>query len=115
MRKRYSPQRIGNDLLRGVEQLSRAGYDVPLQAREILEDLRLGRLVIKTADPGLPAASDRLGRRLFSGLVVASTTLSGALVIPHQLPLGAALFLVAGLILVLHVLRDRRRARAMVQ
>ena len=111
MKKRYSPQRIGNDLIRGVEQLSRAGYDVPLQAREILEDLRLGRLVVKTADPGLPVASDRLGRRLFSGLVVASTTLSGALVLPHQIPTGVALFAVSALVLVLHVLRDRRRAR----
>jgi ubiquinone biosynthesis protein len=111
MKKRYSPQRLGNELIRGVEQLSRAGYDVPLQAREILEDLRLGRLVVKTADPGLPVASDRLGRRLFSGLVVASTTLSGALVVPHQQMLGGGLFLVAGLVLVLHVIRDRRRAR----
>jgi ubiquinone biosynthesis protein len=111
LKKRYSPQRLGNELIRGVEQLSRAGYDVPIQAREILEDLRLGRLVVKTADPGLPPASDRLGRRLFSGMVVASTTLSGALVLPHQMVLSAALFLVAGLILVLHVIRDRRRAR----
>ncbi len=111
LKKRYSPQRLGNELIRGVEQLSRAGYDVPLQAREILEDLRLGRLVVKTADPGLPVASDRLGRRLFSGLVVASTTLSGALVLPHQMPVSLALFVVAGLILILHVVRDRRRAR----
>ncbi len=111
MKKRYSPQRLGNDLIRGVEQLSRAGYDVPLQAREILEDLRLGRLVVKTADPGLPLASDRLGRRLFSGLVVASTSLSGALVFPHQIPTGVALFAVSALILVLHIVRDRRRAR----
>ena len=115
MKRRYSPQRIGNELMRGMEQLSRAGYDVPLQAREILEDLRLGRLVVKTADPGLPVASDRLGRRLFSGLVVASTTLSGALVVPHQPGLGGALFAVAGLILVLHVIRDRRRARQAAQ
>ena len=111
LKKRYSPQRLGNELIRGVEQLSRAGYDVPLQAREILEDLRLGRLVVKTADPGLPVASDRLGRRLFSGLVVASTTLSGALLLPHQMAASLALFVVAGLILVLHVVRDRRRAR----
>ena len=111
LKKRYSPQRLGNELIRGVEQLSRAGFDVPIQAREVLEDLRLGRLVIKTADPGLPAASDRLGRRLFSGLVVASTTLAGALVLPHQVATGAGLFAVSGLMLVLHVVRDRRRSR----
>jgi ubiquinone biosynthesis protein len=111
LKKRYSPQRIGSDLMRGMEQLSRAGYDVPLQAREILEDLRLGRLVVKTADPGLPVAADRLGRRLFSGVVIASMILGGALVVPHQVVTGAILFGVAGSLLVLHVLRDRRLGR----
>ena len=111
MKKRYSPQRLGNELIRGVEQLSRAGYDVPIQAREILEDLRLGRLVVKTADPGLPLAADRLGRRLFSGVVVASMILGGALVVPHQPVTGIVLFAVAGSLLVLHLLRDRRLGR----
>jgi len=110
MKKRYSPQRLGNELIRGVEQLSRAGYDVPIQAREILEDLRLGRLVIKTADPGLPLATDRLGRRLFTGLVISSSTLAGALVLPHQLAAGIILFAFAATLLVLHTLRDRQRA-----
>ena len=72
VKKRYSPQRLGNELWRGVEQLSRAGYDMPMQAREVLEDLRLGRLTVRTADPGLPRTLDRLGRRLFTGLLVAS-------------------------------------------
>ena len=111
MKKRYSPQRLGNELIRGVEQLSRAGYDVPLQAREVLEDLRLGRLVVKTADPGLPLAADRLGRRVFSSVVIASMILGGALVMPHQLVTGAILFAVAASLLVLHVLRDRRLGR----
>ncbi|MDB4942858.1 MAG: Ubiquinone biosynthesis monooxygenase UbiB [Labilithrix sp.] len=111
LKKRYSPQRLGNELIRGVEQLSRAGYDVPLQAREVLEDLRLGRLVVKTADPMLPVAADRLGRRLFSGLVVASTTLSGALVFPHQVVLGSILLALSAVTLVLHMLRDGRRGR----
>ena len=30
IQKRYSPQRLGNDLLRGLQQLGRAGYDLPL-------------------------------------------------------------------------------------
>ena len=34
MRKRYSPQRLGNDLWRGVEQLSRVGYDLPVPVFE---------------------------------------------------------------------------------
>lgn len=109
LKKRYSPQRLGNELIRGVEQLSRAGYDVPLQAREVLEDLRLGRLVVKTEDPALPAATDRLGRRLFSGLVVGSCTLGGAVAWHDAKVMGGTLLGVAAVLLTLHVLRDARR------
>jgi ABC-type dipeptide/oligopeptide/nickel transport system permease subunit len=66
--------------------------------------------VIKTADPGLPLATDRLGRRLFTGLVISSSTLAGALVLPHQLIAGIILFAIAAVLLVLHTLRDRQRA-----
>jgi len=109
MKKRYSPQRLGNELMRGVEQLSRAGYDVPIQAREVLEDLRLGRLVVKTADPGLPLAQDRLGRRIFAGLVVAGATLGGATLFAQHVVAGATLFGVAGIVLALHLAGDLRR------
>jgi len=109
LRQRYSPQRLGNELLRGVEQLSRAGYDVPLQAREVLEDLRLGRLLVKTADPALPQTVDRLGRRVFSGLVVAAAVLGGAIAFGRERILGAVLLGIAGLLLILHVTRDLRR------
>lgn len=109
MKKRYSPQRLGNELIRGVQQLSAASYDVPLQAREVLEDLRLGRLVLNTTDPALPLAQDRLGRRIFSGLVVAGGTVGGALLWPHHMVLAAIVLGAAGAILVLHVLRDSRR------
>jgi len=109
LKARYSPQRIGNELIRGVEQLSRAGYDVPLQAREILEDLRLGRLSLRIAEGSLGPAADRLGRRLFSGLVVTGATIGGALTFGHERILGAALFAVAATILVFHVALDLRR------
>ena len=109
LKKRYSPERIGNELIRGAEQLTRAGYDLPLQAREVLDDLRLGRLSVRTADPALPLVADRLGRRLFSGLVVASTTIAGAMAAPHDKTLSVVLFVVASVIFVLHLLRDLRR------
>ncbi len=109
VRQRYSPQRLGNELIRGVEQLSRAGYDVPLQAREVLEDLRLGRLQLKTLDPTIPNAADRLGRRVFSGLVVASATVGGAITFSHERTLGGVLLGVSAVVLVLHVLLDVRR------
>ncbi len=77
LRKRYSPERVGNDLWRGLEKMSGAAYDMPQQMREILDDLRLGRLTLQTTNPPLPLALDRLGRRVFSGLVIASFVGSG--------------------------------------
>ena len=107
LKQRYSPQRIGNELIRGVEQLSRAGYDMPLQAREVLDDLRLGRLVLKTLDPSLATASDRLGRRIFSGLVIGATTLGGSLAYGHDHLLGGILLGFAGVVFLLHLALDR--------
>ena len=108
--KRYSPQRIGNELMRGVEQLSRAGYDMPLQLREVLDDLRLGRLAIRAPDPALALATERLGRRVFSGLFVASSTFAGAyLVRGEEKGLGAAFLVLGVLVWVGHALLDWRR------
>lgn len=108
--KRYSPQRIGNELMRGVEQLSRAGYDMPLQLREVLDDLRLGRLAIRAPDPALALATERLGRRVFSGLFVASATFAGAyLVRGEEKGLGAAFLVLGVLVWVGHALLDWRR------
>jgi ubiquinone biosynthesis protein len=81
LRKRYSPQRIGNELWRGFEQLSRAGYDMPMQLREVLDDLRLGRLSLRAWDPEVPRAADRLGRRVFMGLAIAALVVSGTLLL----------------------------------
>jgi ubiquinone biosynthesis protein len=109
LRQRYSPQRLGNELIRGVEQLSRASYDVPLQAREVLEDLRLGRLSLRVTDPVLPAVADRLGRRLFSAVVVGAGVIGGAVALPHNLVIAIVLLSVAGLLLVIHFVGDLRR------
>src|SRR4029079_9486409 len=108
LKKRYSPERLGMEVVRGVEQLSRVGMDVPMQVREVLDVVRLGRLVVKTADPDLPRVVDRLGRRLFMGLVVASAILAGALAWPSERTLAIALLGIAGVLLALHVMRDSR-------
>lgn len=111
MRKRYSPVRLGNELLRGVEQLSRAGYDMPMQLRDVLEDLRLGRMVLRTEDPGLPTAADRLGRRVFSGLVVVALIVGGVVLVRdtrHE-SLGTALLVLAAVVWLAHLARDARR------
>ncbi|HQY60603.1 MAG: hypothetical protein IPF92_21200 [Myxococcales bacterium] len=108
--KRYSPQRIGNELMRGVEQLSRAGYDMPIQLREVLDDLRLGRLAVRTPDEGLALATDRLGRRVFSGLAVGALTFGGATLLRADDKLVGALFLVvAAVVWIGHALLDWRR------
>ena len=78
LRKRYSPERLGNELLRRLEKLSGATYNMPQQLQEVLDDLRLGRLKIHTLDPGTGKAADRLGRRLFSALVGSALVLAGA-------------------------------------
>lgn len=114
MRKRYSPVRLGNELWRGVEQLSRAGYDMPMQVRDVLEDLRLGRMAMRAEDPGLPLAADRLGRRVFSGLVVVALVLGGVVLVhdEHHETLGTALLLIGALVWLAHVVNDLRRGWA---
>jgi len=103
LRKRYSPERMGNELWRGLERLSAAAYELPQQLREILDDLRLGRLALTTTDPTREKAYDRLGRRLLTGLVVASFVLAGTWMLASKVQdvvgyvlIGAAVVILAG-------------------
>ncbi len=111
LKKRYSPQRLGSELWRGIEQLTRVGYDLPLQAREVLDDLRLGRLTITTPDPARQLASDRLGRRVFSGVIVAALLLSGAQLVSTTHPVSGYIFIAFGvLVWAGHLANDLRRS-----
>lgn len=112
LRKRYSPERMGNELWRAFEKLSGAAYDLPQQTREVLDDLRLGRLTIRTTDPTLPATVDRLGRRVFAGFVIAAFVLSGAWLAAtkEQLVFGVVLVVFGVLTLLGHVALDALRA-----
>jgi ubiquinone biosynthesis protein len=108
LRKRYSPERIGMELWRGVERLSGAAYDLPQQLREILEDLRLGRLTVRSTDPALPKTVDRLGRRVFAGLVVATFVFAGTWLFGstrHE-TVGLVLFGFGVLVMLAHVVLD---------
>lgn len=78
LKKRYSPERLGNELLRRLERLGGASYKVPQQLEEVLDDLRLGRLRVLTEDPSQTFQVDRLGRRIFAGLIVASLLFASA-------------------------------------
>jgi ubiquinone biosynthesis protein len=103
IRKRYSPERIGNELLRRLERLSDATSHLPRQLEEVLDDLRLGRLSVRTNDPGAHAAVDRTGRRIFAGLLSGSLVLSGAwLVAAGHGQVGAAVLGACALLIIGH-------------
>ena len=83
-KQRYSPERLGEDVLRGLKRLSGAASELPLQLEEILEDLRKGAFTVQTQEMRLESAAERLGRRAFSGIVVGSLFISGALLLSRE-------------------------------
>jgi ubiquinone biosynthesis protein len=86
LRKRYGPEQIGNEMLRGIERFAGVAQNVPLYLQEVLDDLRMGRLEIRTTDAHAAPALDRLGRRFFSGLVVASLNITAGLALISSWP-----------------------------
>ncbi len=113
IRQRYSPERIGRDLVRGFTRLSTTTRNLPGQVTDILDDLRSSRLEIRTRDPALTSANDRLGRRLFaaitsSALVISATAL---LAVGRYSGLAGIFLALAALLFVGHLARDWRRSR----
>ncbi|MEM7609437.1 MAG: hypothetical protein AAF411_29170, partial [Myxococcota bacterium] len=92
MQQRYSPERITQDVLRGVTRLSHAASDAPLQVEEILDDLRKGSFQLKVREGTIGDAADALGRRIFSGIVVASGVIGGAILLANGERLLGAFF-----------------------
>jgi hypothetical protein len=73
----------------------------------VLEDLRMGRLAIRTTDTDSRDASDRLGRRIFSALVASACLLAGALLLTQgHGALGKVLMALALVGSVLHWMAD---------
>jgi len=112
LKQRYSPERVGNELLQGAMQLSRASYDVPMQLREVLDDLRLGRLTMRVTEPAMPSMFDRVGRRVFSGLVIMGALVSGAIMVAsgerHEM-LGTVTLVIGGVVWFAHWMIDVTR------
>jgi hypothetical protein len=79
VKKRYGPEQLGTDVLRGIERFAGVARDVPLHLDEVLDDLRAGRLQVRTVESELGPSLDRLGRRVFNGFVVASLNVSAGL------------------------------------
>ena len=110
LKKRLSPAQLGNELWRGAERLVGLATDVPAHLAEVLDELRTGRLQIQTSETQAAPVFDRLGRRMFSGMVVASLNVAGAITLagsgPHRGWLAAVLFAVAGCTWFAHVSSD---------
>lgn len=93
---RYSPERLTNDLLLTATRMANAAGDFPARAEDILEDLRQGRLSIRTQQPSLESAAERLGKRLGTAVTVSALILGGSIMIasnktlPGSIALGAA-------------------------
>jgi ubiquinone biosynthesis protein len=114
LRRRFSPERLGNEAWRAIEKLSGAAYDVPQQTREVLDDLRLGRLRVTAVDPEMPVALDRLGRRVWSGLVTFALVVAGAWLAAHP-PLfwaGIGFMAFGGIVMIVHGVSDAIRGRS---
>jgi len=111
LRKRYSPERLGTELLRRLERLSGATYNMPQQIQEVLDDLRLGRLSIRTVDPMVASSSERLGRRILTAVASGSFVLGGAwLVAARYETLGGILIAVAVFALLGHAALEAYRS-----
>jgi ubiquinone biosynthesis protein len=112
LRKRYAPERIASDVWRGLERFSGATYDLPQQMREVMDDLRLGRLTLQTTDMSHNRVVDRLGRRIFAGLIVSAFILSGVWLLGRGGDLsyvGVALIMFGLAWMFWHVVLDFRR------
>lgn len=107
--RRYSPERLGKDLLRGLTQLGSNATNLPGQVDDILNDLRAGRLSVITKDEQHTAASERLSRRLFAAITTAAALLSGtALLVAGRHETLAWVFIVmAGLTATWSMWRER--------
>jgi ubiquinone biosynthesis protein len=93
---RYSPERLTTDMLHIATRFANAATEFPARAEDILEDLRQGRMSIDVRQPSLMRATERLGRRIYSGLVVASLIVTGGLLLAHNHPgYGNALLAIA--------------------
>jgi ubiquinone biosynthesis protein len=110
LQKRLEPQELANELLRGATRYAGMARDLPFHLREVLDDLRTGRLQVNTVEAKLEPAFDRHGRRLFSAIVIASLNVAGGLALGSTWPYRGALAVTAfvlGLLLFLgHVSRD---------
>lgn len=83
---RLSPERLGGDALRLLQQLQVSSRDVPLQLNQLMLDLERGGVQITTLDPQAEATRAEIRH---AGVRVALALVSGALLLAHVLALVA--------------------------
>lgn len=111
LRQRYSPERLGLQLLRRMERLGVATSNLPQQLQDVLEDVRLGRLQINVVDKHQMQAADRVGRRILAGLLAASSCIGASLLYVHgREALAISLFILGSSWLAGHVISDAFRS-----
>lgn len=114
--QRYSPEKVSAELMRLGSRIGVAAADLPVQLQDVMEDLRRGNLVVRTHDTSTTDAFDHLGRRLYSGLVVASFVIGAAIVATQKqywiagLSLAFAAMWGSGHISLLWLTRKRRKS-----
>jgi ubiquinone biosynthesis protein len=89
---RYAPEKIAPDVLRTLTRVSSAAGELPVQSQEVLDDLRRGRLEVRTRLPTLPMTGELLGRRIYSGLVVGALLTGSAHLFAYDHPLFGLFF-----------------------
>jgi ubiquinone biosynthesis protein len=106
LKKRYSPERLGSDLLRRLDRLGSLTNSMPEQLQEVLEDLRRGRLSIRASSADLRAAAEILAQRLLVGLLVGALVLSASILyVSGEKPVGVALAILSLFALFGHAVR----------
>jgi ubiquinone biosynthesis protein len=114
--QRYSPEKVSAELMRLGSRIGVAAADLPVQLQDVMEDLRRGNLVVRTHETSTTDAFDHLGRRLYSGLVVASFVIGAAIVATQKqywiagLSLAFAAMWGSGHISLLWLTRKRRKS-----
>ncbi len=109
LKHRYSPERLGSELLRRVERLGGLTSTLPDQMQEVLEDLRLGRLTVQVGDTRKHRSLDLLGRRIFAASLLCTLLLCAAFLLVYGPSWAATTSVsIAGLTLFFHMIGELR-------
>ena len=107
VQERYSPERLGENLLRTMTRFGETAHRMPERLDDILEDLRRGELAMTVRDDTRLISTERLGRRIFGGLTVAGLLFGGAQILAsgRAEATGYVMLATAGAWIIAHLIR----------